>query len=568
MRGLTIVIASVCFSGAGSLITSGATVQGHVVDAGIPGQPLAYTNVEIRLDFDDSVLQVVQTDALGFYQSTTVPDNALLYVTATWERSLVPTAQYHDKVVRLLDILPGPSVVFTEIESINAVNPGTGLAIIDLVMEQERPQGLTQLFNEVQLTFDFVHNNKGAVDWQTDYDVPVHLHTDEAAFFDPNDRSMHIEIASIDGTGSAFDRVTVYHELVHMIHHYTHNMMPAIAQSGCACHSLRSEEDVVCAFQEAWASYVGQLVAEFAGVMSGYYTLYRDPGNINWRGGGTTGCGFDDNTVTGQNPWTPTAYDNCPFACQFESGEIVEGAVGGAFFGWHDDPDLSFEDIFRTFVTHRPGRISQFVLGLVAGLPQDHPAVPRVFDTLARHGIVYARARFQTTPLILEEVPARADDDSGGSTAEIDGLMFIRGIGTAQFEPVPEDTLAVAIAHSIAEVALLYVAADDNTASPTVLPFVDAGMQSLQFDTSAWPDDDFDLVLIAKNLDGVSDSLKPSWAGDANPLVNDTEKALKLIGTWYDKDRDPATPAGDPDSEGKVIVDNTPPRISGFAVGP
>lgn len=69
-----------------------------------------------------------------------------------------------------------------------------------------------------------------------------------------------------------------------------------------------------------------------------------------------------------------------------------------------------------------------------------------------------------------------------------------------------------------------------------------------------------------KRLDadsGIDDLLLPTWNGDGNATVSTDERYLKVLGTWYDKDRDPTT-----EDDGKVIVDNTAPKVENFKPKP
>jgi hypothetical protein len=564
MRRTAAIITLLCLAGGGAQRASGATVLGTVIDAAMPGQPIAFINVEIRTT--TSLLETVVTDIAGDFVAT-VPDSTDVFAVAKWEFTLRPASFYQNKVIRVIDKAPGPDSETYFQKSSMTMNSGMGIVHLDITMDQVQPVGLTQLFTEVELALDYLRLNSGSVTWQPNYNIPVHITTDGVAQFDPNDQSVHIESASFDGTGTSFDRVTLYHEVHHLTHYYLNGNMFPPTNPGCACHFVTSEENPNCAFQEGWASYVGQLTAELAGVVS-QYVEYRDTAKLNWRGSTFTACGpAEDNTPAA------TGYDGCPSSCGFESGEDIEGAVSGAIFGWHDT--FGFEDNLRIVAMHQPDDIklfAEFFAVHAGGI--DSPGAISTFSILEDHGIVYSRARFQSTPIVIDEPGDMPDPADEGSVKEIDGAVYLRGKAVVQFEPVSSTSLGVFQTIDVRDVSLEFgPATNDLNGFPgfvNSLPFVSAASQMIEFDTalSPWQDGDWDLLLIAKNFYGATDNSKPTWAGDGNTMVNTDEKYFKVVGGWYDKDRDPTTPAVDAAKEGKVVVDNTAPTVSGLQAGP
>ena len=224
--------------------------------------------------------------------------------------------------------------------------------------------------------------------------------------------------------------------------HYVHyringGALPASVYSGS--HNTETESDGPFALKEAWASYVGELTAQLHG-HDDKYAAYRDDGSAPppgwtrysprslWRGDEASPTGLD----TGTN--------------LLESGEIVEGSLGGVWFGIHDDPLFSgFETNFKVMVDDKPDDITEFREGLINDVGSGTAAANRAYEIYAEHGIVYSRARFAMNPFSTPQTTT-----NGGAA-------------------VPADP------------------------------------------------------------------------GDGNSKVNKDEKYLKVIGAWYDKDRDPTT---------------------------
>ncbi len=102
-------------------------------------------------------------------------------------------------------------------------------------------------------------------------------------------------------------------------------------------------------------------------------------------------------------------------------------------------------------------------------------------------------------------------------------------------------------------------------------PWEGFALGKLTFDTLtlAIADGDYDLLLQGENEDGAEDNFYPTWGenlgtmpvdnGDSNPSVNLDEKYFKVIGAWFDTDRNPVTNTA---IGGKVVVDNTAPTVN------
>ena len=531
------------------------TVSGTVTDSA--GAPIPGIQVEVYEDdiiFDD-LLETVYANATGAY-SGAISTGDDVYVTARWGFQLQPSAVYNGHVVRLGDIGVGYPLVaattFTDVRSAT-VNNVAANQTINLTMGQAQPMGLATLVRRIQQTLDYVQGNRGGVAWAVDYDILTHITNDQGYFVSP-DGQLYVGHEGFDGTGTTTDIVSIFHEMGHMIHYY-HNgrSFPGVG-SGCASHTINSEEDPGCALVEGYASYIGQLTAESVGVVSAFYRDYRDdglgsfPANSLWRG----------NDATGRD------------GIRFESGEVVEGAFSGAQFGIHNAMG-GFETNFRAIVDHRPKNAFEFLEALVDDAGGAGAAgTLQAYGILQTHGIVYSRTRFAAVPFDEQEPPDAAPPHEG-NRKEINRYMFLRGKVTTKFEEVDKAGLGVDEIVDKEKVRVGYKTAGAGLAdAPTALVFTqpeDFGLfsSSIDLDTRTFGgstgDGDWDLLIQAENEDQFRDNFLPTWVGDGNVTVNTDERYLKVLGTWYDKDRDPAT---NTPQEGMVIIDNTAPTVSNF----
>jgi len=203
--------------------------------------------------------------------------------------------------------------------------------------------------------------------------------------------------------------------------------------------------------------------------------------------------------------------------------------------------------------------------------------VQSLFTCLQKHGIVYSRALFKTSPFLASGPGGTAGGAASGNQIDKDGFVILRGVVTTAFEAASKARLGVDNTYSINSVRMIWKTAT-NTASGTSPPATDAdepasafgnngtawatfATGSVQFATAPLTDGDYDLLMQAMNQEGFKDTFLPSWDGDKNPNFDKDEKYLKMLGAWYDKDRDYKTPTGSPWKQGMVIIDNTPPTV-------
>ena len=72
------------------------------------------------------------------------------------------------------------------------------------------------------------------------------------------------------------------------------------------------------------------------------------------------------------------------------------------------------------------------------------------------------------------------------------------------------------------------------------------------------PDGEYDVILRLINSHNWDDKFTPSFRGDVWAVVNSDEKWLKRLGTWATQDDTPN------DDEGKLVIDNTAPKLMDF----
>ncbi len=539
-------------------IGHGLTVSGTITDSA--STPIAGIKVEIWNEDTllDELIEVVYTDAAGFYTSTEPLFAINAYVIVHWEFQLVPSDFFNDRVVRILDKGAGrpfvPVLTYNGRRSLTVPTVITDVTI-DVGMSQPQEPGLNTLVARVQQTLDYVRNNRGTVAWDPDYDVPVHIITDN---FARASFEVYIPTISFDGTGSSFWIVAVYHELAHKLHRHHDASFPP-RESGCGVHTINSEEDPGCALIEGYASYIGQLVAETEGVMSGFFRSYRDdgvggggfPANSLWRG---------DEGDSSSSPMY-TGLDGMAF----ESGEIIEGAVSGFMFGVHDA--LGFATNFAVMNDDGPDHVFDLRGGLVtdaggAGTAQ----TLQIHEIMQTHGILFNRLRFRLDPFDEPEPPDTAQH-SYGNKKEINGYTFLRGTVTAFIEPVSLADLGAGrgfpnnsyrVGFKPASAGLTDLPSEFMNFTPMNL-FTTIDLDTTTFG-GASGDGDWDLLMVSKNADDFIDNMFPTWLGDGNPAVATDERYLKTVGTWYDDDRDP----GNDPKAGMVLIDNTAPVVENF----
>ena len=510
-------------------VSRGLTVTGSVVDASAPPLPVPSVKVEI---WDEDIvyhdlLDVVYTTQAGAFTSMAASEGDDIFVVVKWEMQLVPSAFYNQRVIRLLDIGQGtnPYVIatqFTSTQSATFSGITANLVIPTIAMGQVQPlvsaggasalPGLTARIHEV---LDFVRNNKGSVTWTPNYDVPVHILTDQAARHSAGD--VYLPNLCFNGGGTPFWIITLYHEMAHLIHYRLNGDQLPNTGTGCQVHTINSEEIPECALVEGWASYVAQRTADGTGVNNPqFYARYRDPQNVHWRG--------DEAAPTGRQ------------GLAWESGEVVEGAVAGVCFGIDDDPNFTFADNLGVMVQRHPDNIYQFLDEFVNHhLPGWGSSVDLVFDIAQRHGIVYSRALFANPPF-AEGDPPDAGPPSPGNFKLIAGIPFLRGTISANFQAAIAAELGVAQGLNVSHVAVGYKPAHDDLYD-CPFDFADwAGLESfaagfVSVDTTAFDgtpdgqggDGDWDLVVRSVNINAYADNFLPTWSW--SPLVTPARRA-------------------------------------------
>lgn len=538
----------------GASAASALTVTGTIRDAA--NQPIPGIRVEVyHLGAAADLREAVFADATGVYSSNLVQSGDNVYILARWDFALQPAAAVGGHVVSVVARGAGDPFVATTtyLLKLSPTVPNvTNNLVIDLKMDQVQPAGLANVPLRASQVLTYIESNRGGVPWSLTVDIPIFLITDDKDRMTPTE--IYIGHQAFDGTGTAFDIVTAYHELGHWIHHH-HNGPGGLpgSEPGCGTHTINSEEGPICALVEAYPSYLGQLVAEANGVMSPFYRGYRDDGvntvnalaNTLWRG--------DESTPTGRDNGT------------WESGVGVEGAVAGFLFEVHNAH--GFQTVFEAFITKTP----QDALGVLVGISDKFgPGAPLTLAVNAfsqQHGLVYSRGRFAPTPFAASQPPNGLPASTGNFKA-INGFSFLRGLVPTVFQAVPGADLGVGTPLASKSVRL-----GKRPATPGVLDppnfqpataSVPVAAATVDLDTRtlgpASGDGDWDLAVLYQNLYDFEDNFLPGWLSDGDFDVSSDEMYLKTLGTWYDPDRNPIT---DTDA-GMVVVDNTAPTVSNF----
>lgn len=379
-----------------SVPASAFVVSGHITDSA--GNNLSGIKVDI-FDQDvlvDDFLTTVYTNAAGLYSIDITSgwgvENPDIFIRVEWKWPLQPSADYggmHVNLVRKLadDGAGNLSRTFAYTPKSGAVSvdhdPATPLPGKDLVMDQaiNPPSAgglddLPTLSLHINEALDYYRNNKGAVPWTWNEDVITIIGSNRLGSFVNDVGTLdgvpppHVLIADVDingvNNGGLQGRVSdIYHEMGHYVHFRMHGgPLPFLSFSGS--HNTNEEADPPFALVEGWPSYVGELTDDLHG-NDGKYQDYRDDGtagtyppNSLWRG---------NERVAGVRK--PAGRD--PATQRFESGEDIEGALGGVWFGLHSDPAFglavsghNFDDMLRVFVNDKPNNIREFAQGLVA----------------------------------------------------------------------------------------------------------------------------------------------------------------------------------------------------------
>src|SRR5262249_40008958 len=191
-------------------------------------------------------------------------------------------------------------------------------------------------------------------------------------------------------------------------------------------HSDNSEKDRVFALVEAWGDLMGTLT-DNAHAHDAKYDSSQDPTNNLWLG--------DEAMPTGRDAGT------------FESGEVIEGAVCGAWYTMVTTAPFAFSDVLRVFVDHKPQHMFDFAKGLASDAGAGSAKVNTMYTALQQHGIVFTRERFQSDPFDVPAPPNVAPSPlADGNKKEIDGFTMLRGKVKTKVEPVPVGDLDITAA--------------------------------------------------------------------------------------------------------------------------
>jgi hypothetical protein len=314
----------------------------------------------------------------------------------------------------------------------------------------------------------------------------------------------------------------IHHETGHWIAYKAYgNASPP--GSGVVPHSNDMETNEGHAICEGWADYVAYLTAapDNKNKFTGDFKTW-------WRGRDKTGTN--------------------------NAGDIVEGAVWRI---WATVGD--FAGTFKTLRDDDPKHFKKWVDGYGADKSW---SINSTFQACQENGIVYTRAKITDFP---EGDPSDNAPASDGNEKKIGDITFLRG----EVKPtVVQNTKAElnlgakANVIAAAKKRLGYKTAAAGlaqTCQPGDWTFLGetAWTADTVFNTKVVADGDYDLVIRAENGHGWWDNFDPDFVGDSTATRNSDEKWLKHLQTWYNQDASPSD-----DKEGKVILDNTPPKIT------
>lgn len=240
------------------------------------------------------------------------------------------------------------------------------------------------------------------------------------------------------------------------------------------------------------------------------------------------------------------------------SGEIVEGALELTWRLINDIPG-----ILQVLLTDAPDSMKEFKDGYSADKGATSAAMITFLNNASANGIVYTRGKLDT---FQEGAPPNASPPQDGNFNIINNIAFVRGVvkPTIQLATRAELLLgpnSATVNANQKELAYKLVVAglnDANTAGFNFLGAVGFG-DDLTWDTTTLSDGDYDLIVRTRSIHNWLDNFNPDFTGDTNGATDSNEKWLKTLRTWYNQDNSPNN-----DDEGKIIVDNTQPSVSGF----
>lgn len=504
----------------------------------------------------DDLLATVYTDDEGRYSVNVTSgwgdENPDIFVTADWHFELPASEGKHVVLVDTAMDCETPGVPFTSksTDPENEHDPMFDLPVEILRMDQARAD-VEDLRAHISNSLDYHRINRGNIPWSFTDDVPVTIATGTIQSRAGEER---LCIAEADITGNSQHPAgagfisDVYHEVAHMVHFRFNGGVPP--HGGIRDHDVNTETDPGFALTEGWASYVAYHMREIYPTDNKYNSIV-DLRLTHWRG---------------DEP-RPTGYENN----NFESGELVEGALGGAWSQLHAT-DGGFYKNFGSMVERKPDNIFEFLDTYVrrSGGNGSLGAI-LAYAAFYDHGIPYSRARFESNAFTQDE-PSDQGPPEAGNVREIDGKLFLRGKVKSDFSFLAGSELGVQTTLDVEQVGVYFKPAisgigESASGFSSFLGAQPATNSFHEIDTlqlgGTRGDGEWDLVIFGENEDGFRDSLRPAWGGDGNSAVDSDEKYLKTIGAWYDGDRDPTT-----EDDGKVVVDNTAPKVENFKPEP
>jgi len=320
----------------------------------------------------------------------------------------------------------------------------------------------------------------------------------------------------------------IHHESFHWLAYHAYGgRWPAPITVRPDPHSSNTESCEAFAIMEGSASYFQSVsyIANFGGD-----NKTGMPGVNTWRGADNTGS------------------DN--------SGEIVEGAYERTMRNNGDNPGE-----LQILTTRAPDTMDEFKNEFATLRGATSAAMQSLLNVLALNGMVYTRGKITGfTP----GDPPDAEPQNDGNFKIIRNLAFIRG----EIKPTIEQSTAAELRLASSTVNpdqknLGYKAAlanlnEANTAGFTFVGAV-AFAADLTWDTKPRGDGDYDLLARTRSIHQWWDTFQPDFTGDATAAVSSNERWLKTLQTWYNQDNSPTN-----DNEGKVIIDNNPPKVENF----
>jgi len=257
-------------------------------------------------------------------------------------------------------------------------------------------------------------------------------------------------------------------------------------------------------------------------------------------------------------PPSPTDWRGADGTGVDNSGEIVEGAYEAT---WNQISDLA--GTLQVLLTDAPDSIREFRDAYAIDKGWSSQAMITFLDSASNNGIVYTRGKFNG---FAEGDPPNTAPPSSGNFKILSDVAFLRGKTKPAVLQLTQAELRLASTNSVVNAGrkdLGFKTASNGLLDSNIANFTYAGAvafnSDLEWDTSQVSDGDYDLVIRLESNQQWVDTFLPDFMGDTTMAVNSFEKWLKTRGTWYNQDNMP-----DNDKEGKVVVDNAPPKVKDF----